>query len=110
MLSIGVLFDFLINLAKVLGGDVGDYSYNAASGVRPHTPNSITGIKTSTNTNTNNQDRTYTYDANGSMTKKYKQEAVTTPPSPLNTLARFMRKSSKTPTPSTSTSSMPMEN
>jgi hypothetical protein len=26
--------------------DVGDYSYNAASGVRPHTPNSITGIKT----------------------------------------------------------------
>jgi hypothetical protein len=35
------------------------------SGVRPHTPNSITGIKTSTN----NQDRTYTYDANGSMTK-----------------------------------------
>ena len=45
--------------------NVGDYSYNAASGVRPHTPNSITGIKT----NTNNQDRTYTYDANGSMTK-----------------------------------------
>jgi hypothetical protein len=28
--------------------DVGDYSYNAASGVRPHTPNSITGIKTNT--------------------------------------------------------------
>ncbi|CAB5493885.1 Rhs-family protein, partial [Bathymodiolus azoricus thioautotrophic gill symbiont] len=49
--------------------DVGDYSYNAASGVRPHTPNSITGIKTNTSTNTNNQDRTYTYDANGSMTK-----------------------------------------
>jgi hypothetical protein len=24
--------------------NVGDYSYNAASGVRPHTPNSITGI------------------------------------------------------------------
>jgi YD repeat-containing protein len=43
--------------------------YNAASGVRPHTPNSITGIKTNTSTNTNNQDRTYTYDANGSMTK-----------------------------------------
>jgi hypothetical protein len=31
------------------------------------------------------------------VTKKYKQEAVTTPPSPPNTLARFMRKSSKTP-------------
>jgi hypothetical protein len=43
----------------------GDYSYNAASGVRPHTPNSITGIKT----NTCNQDRAYTYDANGNMTK-----------------------------------------
>ena len=49
--------------------NVGDYSYNAASGVRPHTPNSITGIKTNTSTSTNNQDRTYTYDANGSMTK-----------------------------------------
>jgi hypothetical protein len=36
---------------------------------RPHTPNSITGIKTNTSSNTNNQDRTYTYDANGSMTK-----------------------------------------
>jgi hypothetical protein len=30
------------------------------------------------------------------VTKKYKQEVVTTPPSPLNTLARFMRKSSST--------------
>jgi hypothetical protein len=26
------------------------------------------------------------------VTKKYKQEVVTTPPSPPNTLARFMRK------------------
>jgi hypothetical protein len=72
MLSIGVLFDFLINLAKVLGGDGGVVTasclyFLVTASIRTvgDTPNSITGIKT----NTNNQDRTYTYDANGSMTK-----------------------------------------
>ncbi|CAB5506645.1 hypothetical protein AZO1586R_2115, partial [Bathymodiolus azoricus thioautotrophic gill symbiont] len=67
--SYKVDYQYDINGNIINKSDVGDYSYNAASGVRPHTPNSITGIKTSTNTNTNNQDRTYTYDANGSMTK-----------------------------------------
>ncbi|VVH61019.1 hypothetical protein BAZOLSSOX_1410, partial [uncultured Gammaproteobacteria bacterium] len=67
--SYKVDYQYDINGNIINKSDVGDYSYNAASGVRPHTPNSITGIKTNTSTNTNNQDRTYTYDANGSMTK-----------------------------------------
>ena len=45
--------------------DIGDYHYNDPTQQRPHTPHSITGIRT----NANNQDKTYQYDANGNMTQ-----------------------------------------
>jgi hypothetical protein len=76
MLSIGILFDFLIDFTEVLSGDggvignilnksdVGDYSYNNVNSTHPHTPNSIAGSGSNTDAN-----RAYTYDANGSMTK-----------------------------------------
>jgi hypothetical protein len=43
-------YEYDINGNITNKSDVGDYSYNAASGVRPHTPNSITGLKTNTST------------------------------------------------------------
>jgi hypothetical protein len=48
--SYKVDYQYDINGNIINKSDVGDYSYNAASGVRPHTPNSITGIKTNTST------------------------------------------------------------
>jgi hypothetical protein len=81
MLSIGILFDFLIDFTEVLSGDggvittsclhflvtanilnksdVGDYSYNNVNSTHPHTPNSIAGSGSNTAAN-----RAYTYDAN----------------------------------------------
>jgi hypothetical protein len=64
-LTLIISFQYDINGNITNKSDVGDYSYNAVNGVNsthPHTPNSITGLKT----HTNNRDRTYTYDANGS--------------------------------------------